>query len=104
MAEKLFTPRPTATKQIDVSSSSQRVQLQDDGRTSSIEIFNEGTATVWIEFGGDTITAAAATGYPVGAGICKVVEAQLNTGAPLYVAAIAAGSTGKIYFSPGEGI
>lgn len=99
-----FTPRPAATVNIDVSSSSQRVLIQDTGRTSSVRIMNDGSATAWVRFGDDTVTAAVATGMPVGSGVTEVVQVQVNSGAPLYVAAIAAGSTGKIYFSPGEGI
>jgi hypothetical protein len=62
---------------------------------------NNGTATAWITFGDNTVTAVATSGLPVGPGVTEVLTVPII--APLYVAAIAAGSTGKIYFTPGMG-
>ncbi len=65
---------------------------------------NDGTATVWIEFGGSTVAAALATSMAVGAGVTEVFEFDVGLGQPVYAAAIAAGATGKIYFTPGIGV
>jgi hypothetical protein len=91
-----------ATVNINVSSSSQSVALGNTGRGyTQIDIMNDGTATVWVNFGDSSVTAALATAKPIGAGanvVCTVGSGET------YVAAIAAGSTGKIYFTPGSGL
>lgn len=93
-----FQGNTAATVNIDVSSSSQRVQIPNNN--SSVRVMNNGTATVWIAFGDVTVTAALASAMPVPPGAIEVLRLS-NAG---YCAAIAAGSTGKIYFTPGEGI
>lgn len=93
---------PAETVNIDVSSSSQRVQIADN--LTTVRIMNDGTATVWIAFGGSTVAATVAAGIPVGSGVTEVLTAPNYGGGPLYVAAIAAGATGKIYFTRGGGI
>ena len=72
--------------------------------TRSVRVMNDGTATAWINFGDVTVTAAVATSMPVGPGVTEVLSFPNLTAATFYVAAIAAGSTGKIYFTPGSGI
>ena len=100
-----FEPAAASTVQINVSASNQRVQLGNSAnapkkRNRDIRVFNEGTATVWIEFGIDnTVAAAVATGMPIPAGAVEVFTGISAN----YVAAIAAGSTGKIYFTAGDG-
>lgn len=96
-----FRPTPAATVNIDVSGSSQRVAIRP---TNSIRVMNNGTATAWIAFGDATITASTSTGMPVGPGVTEVVRFSNKDGSPLYAAAIAAASTGKIYFTPGDGM
>lgn len=88
------------TVNIDVSSSSASVTIDADGGSSAVRVFNNGTTTVWIKFS-DTAspTAALATGIPIGPGVTEIYGVNAA-----YVAAIAAGSTGKIYFTPGAGI
>ena len=93
-----FQGNTAATVNIDVSSSSQRVAIPNNN--SSVRVVNNGTATVWIAFGDVTVTASLTTSMPIGPGVIEVLRLS-NAG---YVAAIAAGSTGKIYFTPGEGI
>jgi hypothetical protein len=102
-----FQPRHVATVNIDVSSSNQRVQLASGGCERAIRVMNNGTATVWIEFGNSAVTAALASGIPIGPGGTEILTGSIigpDTNGELYVAAIAAGSTGKIYFTPGDGI
>ena len=97
-----FQPTPGATVNINVASSSANVAVSAATAGCQVRIMNDGTATAWIKFGTDnTVAATTAAGMPVGAGVTEVVT--VPTG-PIYVAAIAAGSTGKIYFTPGSGI
>lgn len=92
-----------STVNIDVSSSSQAVAIDIDGGTASVRVCNNGTATVWIKFGGSTVAAALASGVPIGPGVTEIWGVS-DTVSGLYAAAIAAGSTGKVYFTPGGGI
>lgn len=100
----LFHPAKGATVSIAVSSSTQPLKItRQDGRCD-VRVYNSGTATVWIDFGDSTVTTSAATGMPIPAGaVCG-----FNTPKPyndgLYVAVIAAGATGTVYFTPGVGI
>lgn len=97
-----FRPSAAATVNISVSGSSQRVQIP--GRPESIRIVNDGTATVWCNFGDGTVTAATSTGFPVRSGVTEVLRFKPGGLEQLHVAAIAAGSTGTIYFTPGDGV
>jgi hypothetical protein len=103
---KAFVPNKTATVNIDVSNANQRVLIYPNRKQIQIRIMNNGSATVWIEFGDVTVVASAATGIPIGPGVTEVLTATIgeNLNPPMYVAAIAAASTGKVYFTPGEGI
>lgn len=104
MAERLFAPRDAATVNIDVSSSSQNIQVSDTPGDTQIAVHNDGTATVWIEFGdSNSVSAATTTGIPVGAGHVRGFTANVGSQS-IWVAAIAAGATGKIYFTPGTGM
>lgn len=99
---KPFSPSPASTVNIDVSASSQRVAVPACiGGT--VRIMNNGTATVFIAFGDGTVTATTTAGIPIGPGVIEVMTVPLVSG-PLNIAAIASGSTGRIYFSAGEGI
>jgi hypothetical protein len=97
-----FRGKAGLTVNIDVSSSSQST-LVDRGGCDSVRVMNNGTATVWIAFGDSTVTTATTTGTPIGPGVTEILGARTTDG-PLSVAAIAAGATGKIYFTPGAGI
>jgi len=99
----LFQADDGATKSISVSSSSQAVQLESVSEAIQVRVYNAGTATVWIRFGGSAVTAASATDIPIAAGYTGGFSVGA-AGSTIYVAAIAAGSTGSIYFTPGEGI
>jgi len=99
-----FHPTKAATVSINVSSSSQAVQLFTERGPVSVRIMNNGTATVWVSFGDSSTTASTSTSVPIGAGVTEVLTLDnIGTG-PLYVAAIAAGATGNIYFTPGRGL
>lgn len=93
-----------ATVNIDVSSSNQAVKISNQRGEVQVRWMNNGTATVWLAFGGSAVTASASTGIPVPAGAVEVQTIVTPYQDDLYVAAIAAASTGKIYFTPGSGI
>jgi hypothetical protein len=98
-----FQPCAAATVNIDVSSSSQRVLVAAQDVGLQVRIQNNGTATVWLNAGDSTVTAALASGFPVGPGVTEVLTFDASASG-LYIAAIAAAATGKIYFTPGIGI
>jgi hypothetical protein len=101
MDNKAFEPGG-ATVNIDVSSSSQSVAFGTDP-VDQVRVMNNGTATAWIKFGNSsgTVTATTAAGIPIGPGAAEVFTTPANADT---VAVIAAGSTGKIYFTPGAGL
>lgn len=98
-----FRPLAGSTVNIDVSASSQRIAVSATGGNEQIRVMNNGTATVWIAFGDSSVTAAL-TDIPVGPGVTEVLTLPLPASGPMNVAAIAAGSTGKIYFTRGSGV
>lgn len=101
---KPFIPMPAATANVDVAASSGSVSLAvNPGSPIQVRVMNDGSATAWINFGVSGVSAALATGVPVPAGAVEVLTVQPQ-GATIFAAAIAAGSTGKIYFTPGVGI
>jgi hypothetical protein len=97
-----FRPLLGATVNIDVSSSSQSVSLAVTSK-QQVRVMNNGTATAWITFGPGAATATTTAGIPIGPGVTEVLSVE-DLGGTLYAAAIAAGSTGKIYFTPGQGL
>lgn len=98
-----FMPNPAATTLIDVSSSSQAVLVGSGvSNVNQVRLMNNGTATVWVNFGNSAVTASLTTGFPVGPGVTEVLSVRSIDGV-LYAAAIAAAATGKIYFTPGLG-
>lgn len=94
-----FSPAGNQTVSINVSASSQNVQVTASSGMQQVRLMNNGTATVWIRFGTDNTVTATTSNLPIAAGAAEVLSHQ----GPLYVAAIAAGATGFIYFTPGEG-
>lgn len=101
---KPFTPRSVGTKSITVTASSQRVALTECQGTIDVRIYNSDTQTVFIEFGGSGVAAAAASGVPIAPGAIEVLQARVSAGT-LYAAAIGTAANSKnIYFTPGSGI
>lgn len=99
-----FSPAKDNTVNINVSGSSQRVLVAKRNSPISVRIMNNGTATVWINGGDVTVTATTTTGVPVGPGVHEVLTFSPGQDGKLYIAAIAAGATGRIYFTEGEGL
>lgn len=99
-----FLPATAKTVNIAVAAASARVAIPGLATgTSQVRVYNAGSAIAWVEFGDVTITAAVATGIPIPPGAIEVLTIPQVSGAP-YVAAIAAGATGSIYFTPGMGV
>jgi len=88
---------------ISVGAASARVLVVQQGGVQQLRIYNDGTATVWVEFGDSTVVASASTDLPIPAGSTEVITINPALIGPIYVAAIAAGSTGNIYFTIGAG-
>lgn len=99
-----FHPDANGTVSIDVSAISQSVQVYAERGPIAVRVYNSGSATVWFTIGGSSVTASLSTSIPVGPGVTEVYTLDNTGSGPLYVAAIAAGSTGKIYFTPGRGL
>jgi hypothetical protein len=93
-----FAPSGGATVNIDVASTTDSVALT---LAPHQRVMNNGSATAWIAFGTDTVEAAAASGIPIAPGATEVLTPPVGS---TYVAAIAAASTGRIYFTPGTGV
>lgn len=99
-----FNPgKAGATVAIDVSASSQAALIFSTKGYRQVRVCNDGSATVWIEFGASDVAAAVDTGIPVPAGAIEVLTVP-GVDSGTYAAAIAAGSTGKVSFRPGSGI
>jgi hypothetical protein len=93
-----FRPTGGATVNVDVGAASANVALSSG---QAMLVTNNGTATAWIAFGNDnTVVATLAAGMPIGPGLSRILSVPVGC---TYVAAIAAGATGKIYFTPGIG-
>jgi len=99
-----FSPAPAKTVNIDVSGTSQRVLVASRNGPVTVRIMNNGTATVWLNWGDVSVTATTTSGLPVGPGVHEVLTFSPGQNGLLYVAVIAAGATGRIYFTEGEGI
>ena len=100
--DRSFAPSKE-TVNINVSGASQRVLVGERNGPISVRLMNNGTATVWLAWG-DATVAATTNGLPIGPGVHEVLTMNPPVGGKLYIAAIAAGSTGRIYFTQGEGL
>jgi hypothetical protein len=99
-----FSPAQNKTVSIDVSATSQRVLVGNCNAPITVRIMNNGTATVWINWGDVAVTATTANSLPVGPGVHEVLTLSPDQGGLLYIAAIAAGVSGRIFFTEGYGI
>ena len=98
-----FTPKSAGTVNIDVAGTTANVAVTTQPGVTQVRVMNNGTATAWITFGDSAVTATTTTGVPVGPGVTEVFTVSKNVTA-IYAAAIAAGATGRIYFTPGSGV
>jgi len=104
MIARSFSPIPGGTTNINVSGTSQNVLVENRNGPITVRIVNNGTATVWLKSGGATVTATTTTGFPIGPGVHEVLTFSPDAAGNLYIAAIAAGATGIVYFTPGVGL
>ena len=100
--DRSFAPKAT-TVNINVSAVSQNVLLGYRNAPNGVRIVNNGTATVWIAAGDSTVTASTTTSLPVGPGVHEVLTFSPGQNGDLYMSAIAAGATGRVYFTLGSG-
>ena len=103
MGMRAFSPS-NITANIAVSAVSQSVKVINRNSPITVRIVNNGTSTVWLSFGGSTVTATLSTSFPIGPGVHEVLTMSPSPNGDLYIAAIAAAATGTIYFTPGEGL
>ncbi len=99
----LFTPKAagTVTVAATTSSGSTRVALSMSG-CHQLRIKNIDTTNVaFINFGGASVTAALATGMPIGAGETVGITVPEEW---THAAAITASSTATVYLTPGNGL
>lgn len=99
-----FAPAQEKTLNIDVSATSQRVLIGNTNAPAAIRVMNNGTATVWLNWGGVTVDATVANSLPIGPGVHEVLTFNPHESGLLYIAAIAAGASGRIYFTQGSGL
>ena len=99
-----FSPAQANSVNIDVSATSQRVLVGSCNAPMTVRVMNNGTATVWLNWGDVTVTATTTAGLPIGPGVHEVLTLSPDQGGLLYIAAIAAGVSGRIYFTKGAGI
>jgi hypothetical protein len=100
----LFAPVGDDTFNIDVAATTARVKLGDINGRLQVRVYNDGSAPAWIKFGDSTVTADTTNDIPIGSKLTCGFTVTPVAGGALYVAAIAGGATGKIYFTPGTGI
>lgn len=96
-----FVVDPAKTRSISVSALNQRVAVTFDPGSDCVRVRNAGTAEVFIELGDSDIEATTTASTPVAAGSVEVFGVPPGT---THIAAIAVGSTGTIYFTPGSGV
>jgi len=99
-----FRANGDASSKITVAATSGRVAIA--GNPQCVRVCNPGTATAWIKFGPSDVTADMTNDMPIpGNGFTEVHYTNniVSDGSQLYVAAIAVGSTGDIWFTPGSG-
>ena len=100
MSQLPMKPGAGQTVNVNVAATSGNVQVTSGTGLVQVRVYNDGSATAWIKHGTDNTVAATTTAdIPIGAGKEKVFTFQ----SPVWMAAIAAGATGKIYFTPGDG-
>lgn len=108
-----FFPSPGGTRPILVGTSSARVSMDNwDGR--QIELYNSGTAVVFIRLGDSSVTATTGTAsattptagsYAIGPGaIVMISRAKPEGGTYTHIAHISGSAAQTLYATPGTGI
>lgn len=98
-----FEAMNAATVNISVGAGSANVLVENFSGCNCVRVFNDGTATAWIDFGGSTVAATLAASIPIATKTSHIFAVPASSASTVYAAAIAAGATGSIYFTPGNG-
>lgn len=98
-----FSPSST-TVNISVGASTANVKLTNQRGEVQVRVVNNGSATAWIAFGDSNVAATLAASAPMPPASIDIFTVVAPYSGDLYVAAIAAGATGVVYFTPGAGI
>jgi hypothetical protein len=104
MSDGAFYPQDHQGVSISVTGSSANVLVSPASGTVDVLIYNAGTAVTFIRAGGALVAAALTGDIPIAPGTTQTLKLANPAGGGLYVAAIAAGSNGTIYFNPGSGL
>ena len=99
MSFNSFSPTAAGSVTITAGTSSAATALTHPGR-SRVVVYNNGDAVVFFEFGASNITAAVATGYPVGPGMKETLSIDP---AATHVATISGSASQTVYVSVGAG-
>lgn len=86
---------PSTTTSVSATTSSARALV---GAGPSVRLYNAGSATVFVAFGTDSVTATTSD-MPVPAGTIEVLERGANT----HLAALTASGTATLYVTAGLG-
>jgi hypothetical protein len=104
-----FTPEAGGTRPVLVGVASARVSL-DGYAGDHLELFNSGSAVVFVQFGTVTVTASTGTAhattptkgsYPIGPGIVVMVKREREY---THMAHISGTAAQTLYVTPGTGI
>ena len=101
MSMNLFTPSTANTVALSVSGTTASSALADTssgGGSRSVRIYNAAAVTVFIQFGGSTVTATTSH-MPIPSGAVETFE----VGSATYIAGITAGTSGTLYVTSGRG-
>jgi hypothetical protein len=107
-----FFPEQGGTRPVLVGTSSARISLDNfDGR--SLELYNSGTAVVFVQMGDVTVTASTGTAsattptkgsYAVGPGVVVIISrARPEGGTYTHMAHISGTAAQTLYVTPGQG-
>jgi len=113
--ERAILARQTSTVSLAATATTSNVLLPNKspdgsvgGGPSQVEIYNAGSVSVFVNFGGSAVTAVLPNGatpgdYPVAPG--AVVVVTVAGARPMYAAVICpSAGTATVYFSPGDGL
>lgn len=96
-----ITPATAGSKTISCTSSSAATALPTAAvGMTQLELQNAGTVYIFVEVGTSTVSAAVATGYPVGPSQDKVITIPPTT---THVACIVSATTTTLYATIGQG-
>lgn len=112
-AAQPFSPEAGGTRPVLVGTSSARISLDAfDGR--QLELYNSGTAIVFVQLGSSTVTASTGTAsataptagsYPIGPGAIVLISKERPEGVvPTHMAHISGTAAQTLYVTPGKGV